>query len=126
MNSIADFADWIMIVSGVLTATMLQAAIAPKAATRSLFGETIEGPLAEIVVRNWGVLIALIGLLLVYGGWTSSSQVPILLAAGTSKVAFIALVLVHGRPQLARRAGMAIGIDAVFVILFAAILVARA
>jgi len=31
---------WIMIVSGVLTATMIYAAIAPEAALRSTFGET--------------------------------------------------------------------------------------
>jgi hypothetical protein len=49
---------WIMIASGVLTATMIYAAIAPEAALHSTFGETLDGPLAEIVVRNWGALIA--------------------------------------------------------------------
>src|SRR6266545_2140013 len=47
---------WIMIVSGVLTATMIYAAIATEAALQSTFGETLDGPLARIVVRNWGAL----------------------------------------------------------------------
>lgn len=42
----------------VLTCTMLYAAIAPQAALRSTFGESLDGPVAEIVVRNWGALIA--------------------------------------------------------------------
>ncbi len=42
---------WIMIVSGVLTCTMLFAAVAPQAALRSTFGETLEGPLAEVILR---------------------------------------------------------------------------
>ena len=60
---------WIMLLSGVLTFTMVYAAVAPQAALRSTFGETLEGPLAEIVVRNWGALIALIGAMLIYGAF---------------------------------------------------------
>jgi hypothetical protein len=48
----------IMIVSGVLTMTMASAAIAPEAALRSTFGESVSGLVADIVVRNWGALIA--------------------------------------------------------------------
>jgi hypothetical protein len=125
MDWIARGADWIMIASGILTATMVQAAIAPRAAMISLFGEALEGPLADLVVRNWGILITLVGLALVYGGWTGTSQVPILLGAGASKIAFIALVLAHGRRYLRRQAGIAIGVDAVFVVLYAAILAGR-
>ena len=59
MNFVAANIKWIMLVSGALTCTMVYAAIAPQAALRSTFGETLEGPLADIVVRNWGALIAL-------------------------------------------------------------------
>ena len=57
MNWIVTRIKWIMLVSGALTCTMIYAAIAPQAALRSTFGETLEGPLAEIIVRNWAVLI---------------------------------------------------------------------
>jgi hypothetical protein len=50
---------WIMVVSGALTCTMFQAAIAPQAALEGMFGATLEGPVAEIVVRNWRALIGL-------------------------------------------------------------------
>jgi len=49
----------IMYVSGALTLTMVYAAIAPEAALRSTFGESINGPIADVVVRNWGALIGL-------------------------------------------------------------------
>ena len=39
-----------------------------------MFGATLEGPLAEIVVRNWGILIALIGGMLIYGAFEPYSR----------------------------------------------------
>ena len=65
MNWIVVGMKWIMLVSGVLTCTMFYAAIAPQAALRSTFGDELEGPVAEIVVRNWGVLITLMGGMLI-------------------------------------------------------------
>ena len=69
MSWLAKRMKWLMLVSGVLTCTMIYAAIAPQAALRSNFGSVLEGPVAEIVVRNWGVLIALVGLMLIYGAF---------------------------------------------------------
>jgi hypothetical protein len=43
----------IMILSGLLTMTMIYAALAPEGALRSMFGENVSGPVADIVVRNW-------------------------------------------------------------------------
>ena len=43
MNWIVANIKWIMLVSGVLTCTMLYAAVAPQAALRSTFGDTLEG-----------------------------------------------------------------------------------
>src|SRR5215204_2516130 len=60
---------WIMIVCGVLTCTMVYAVIAPHAMLQSTFGETLEGPLAYLIVRNWGALILLVGAMLIYGGF---------------------------------------------------------
>jgi len=71
---------WIMILSGVLTSTMIYAAIAPEAALASTFGETLDGPLADLIVRNWGVLITLVGAMLIYGG-IEPQQRPLVLIA---------------------------------------------
>jgi hypothetical protein len=81
MNWIVGKIKWIMLISGGLTGTMLYAAVAPQAALTSTFGETLEGPVAEIVVRSWGVLIALIGGMLIYGAYDPPGRRLILTAA---------------------------------------------
>lgn len=54
MHWIVGGMKWIMLISGVLTCTMLYAAISPQATIRSTFGGSLEGPVADIVVRNFG------------------------------------------------------------------------
>jgi len=118
MNLITANMKWIMLVSGALTCTMLYAAVAPQAALRSTFGDSMEGPLAEIVVRNWGVLIALVGVMLIYGAYHLPSRFLVLTVAGLSKLAFIGLVLTYGRQYLGHQVGLAISIDLVMVVIF--------
>jgi hypothetical protein len=115
---------WVMLMSGVLTVTMVQAAIAPDAALRSNFGETLSGPLANIVVRNWGALIALIGGMLIYGAFRAEQRPLVLVVAGVSKVVFISLVLAEAGRYLGQQVGVAVAIDSVMVALFAWYLVA--
>ncbi len=114
---------WIMLVSGGLTCTMFYAALAPQAALRSTFGETLEGPLAEVVVRNWGALITLIGVMLIYGAFKPTDRPLILTLAGISKLMFIGLILAQGSRYLGQQAGVAIAIDLVMVALFVVYLV---
>lgn len=109
---------WIMAVSGVLTCTMLYATIAPQAALRSNFGDALAGPVAEIIVRNWGALIGLVGAMLIYGAYRPASRSLALTVAGVSKLTFITLVLVHGRQFLGQQVGLAVAIDTVWVVLF--------
>jgi len=123
MNALVARMKLIMLVSGLLTCTMLYAALAPQAALHSTFGDSLEGPLAEIVVRNWGALIALVGAMLIFGAFNPQSRPLILTVASLSKLTFIALVLTHGRHYLGQQAGVAIGIDFVMVLLFAAYLI---
>ena len=115
---------WIMLVSGVLTCTMLYAAIAPEAALTSNFGESLEGPVASIVVRNWGALVGLIGLMLVYGAFHPPVRGLVLTVAGASKLTFVVLVLAHGTRFLGAQAGVAVIVDSIWVLVFAAYLVA--
>ena len=124
MTFIVDKIKWIMLVSGALTCTMIYAAIAPQAALRSTFGETLEGPLAAIVTRNWGILITLIGAMLIYGAYHAPVRRLVLAVAALSKLAFIALVLAQGSRYLGQQAGIAIAVDALWVVLFAAYLMA--
>lgn len=108
----------IMVISGLLTLTMLYAAVSPVAASQSFFQETPQGAMASIVVPNWGVLIGLMGALLLYGAFHAPSRKLALVVAGVSKLAFIALILMQGDPYLS---GLqtALIVDAVMVVLFA-------
>ncbi len=118
MDWVVGNMKWLMLLSGALTCTMFHAAIAPQDALRSTFGEPLDGPIAEIVVRNWGALIALIGAMLIYGAFNPPVRPLILGVAGLSKVIFIGLVLAHGSQFLGHQAGLAIVIDLVMVVLF--------
>ena len=115
---------WIMLVSGVLTFTMVYAALAPSAALRSTFGESLDGPVANIVVRNWGALIALVGAMLVYGAFRPAVRPLVLVVAGASKVVFIGLVLSAGRQFLGQQLAVSVVVDSAMVLVFAAYLVA--
>jgi hypothetical protein len=114
---------WIMLVSGLLTASMIYAAIAPDAALTSTFGETLQGPLAGIIVRNWGALIALMGGMLIYGAFRPEVRPLVLIVVGTSKVVFIALVLSEGERYLGTT-GINLAVDVVMLALFGWYLVA--
>lgn len=122
MNLVANNIRPIMLLSGLLTCTMLYAAIAPDAALRATFGESLSGPLAELIVRNWGVLIGLVGAMLVYGAFNPPVRAMVLTVAGLSKLVFAFLVLWNGRLYLGHQAGIAIALDLVWVALFAILL----
>jgi hypothetical protein len=119
MSWIAANIHRIMIVSGVLTLTMVYAAIAPEAALRSTFGESVTGPVADVVVRNWGALIGLMGAMLIYGARKPTVRPLVLAVAGASKAIFITLVLSQGGRFLSQQAGIAILVDVVWVVVFA-------
>lgn len=124
MNAIIRNIKPLMLVSGILTTTMLYAAVAPAAALQSTFGESLSGPLAEVIVRNWGVLIALVGAMLIHGAFNPSTRRLALVAASASKIAFITLVLSNGWRYLGHGAGTAVVIDSLMVGLFAGYLAA--
>jgi len=124
MNSVVVHIKWIMLVCGVLTLTMIQGAFAPHRALNAAFGTALEGPLAEIIVRNWAALIALVGAVLVYGAFNPPNRKLALVLACVSKLTFVALVLTYGREFLGHQAGVFVAADLVMVALFAAYLVA--
>ncbi|MGZ8559265.1 MAG: hypothetical protein ACXWWC_13065 [Chitinophagaceae bacterium] len=110
---------WVMLISGLLTCTMFFALFSPQASFRSNFGETIEGPVADIVVRNWGALIGLIGIMLIYGAFYIPVRRFSLVIAGISKIIFISLVLSSRKSYFGLGAGTAVIADSVMVVLYA-------
>ena len=115
MSIINNNMKWIMLISGLITFTMVSTVFSPQIALFSMFGSSLEGPLAEVVVRNWGALIALVGGMLIYGAFHPEVRPLVLVVAVMSKLTFIALVVLYGFSELLV---IAISIDAFIVALF--------
>jgi hypothetical protein len=111
-----------MLISGLLTCTMLQALISPQASLTSNFGQTIDVPLAKIIVRNWGALIGLVGIMLIYGAFMESVRRFVLVIAGSSKIIFILLVLSSNESYMGFGVGTAVIVDSIMVALYTAYL----
>jgi len=109
---------WVMLISGLLTCTMFLALFLPQASLKSNFGETIEGPVEEIIVRNWGALIGLMGIMLIYGVFNATVRRFVLVIAGLSKIIFITLVLSSGISYSGLGAGTAVIADSIMVVLY--------
>ena len=97
MNWIVANIKWIMLASGGITCSMILAFVAPQAGLQATFGATIDGPIAQIVVRNWGALITMVGGMLIYGAFVPVHRGLILTVASISKIIFILLILIHGQ-----------------------------
>jgi hypothetical protein len=108
-----------MLLSGALTCTMFFATLAPNAALDSQFGSSLQGPVAEVVVRSWGVLITLVGAMLIYGAFRPAQRALVLVGAGSSKLVFVGLVLAQGDTLLQHQAALAVIADSLFVLLYA-------
>jgi hypothetical protein len=122
MKWIAAKMKWIMLVTGVLTASIFYYAIAPNAALTADFGHALDGPLAELIVRNWGVLVGLVGLMLIYGAFVPPARRLVLSVAALSKAAFVLLLITVGSVYLTQRIRFAVVVDGLEVVLFTAYL----
>ena len=116
---------WIMVVSGILTCTMLYPVVSPHEALLKNFGTTYTGPSVEVVVRNWGALIVISGLFVIYAASRPALRAAALLVSGTGEVVFIALTLLYARPLPDGPLGVAVAVDSVIVVLYALCLASR-
>ena len=117
MNFIRSNIKWIMLAGGVLTCTMALAIVAPQLALQRTFGASLEGPLAEVVVRSWGMLVTLVGTMLIYAAYRPVHRPLVLLVAAVSKAALLLLIAGPGR-DFAATATPVIVADGLMVVLF--------
>lgn len=122
MAILVDNMQWVLLVSGLLTFSMVQAVFAPRATVRAYFGEAPASAQFDLIVRNWGMLIAAGGALLVWASFEPGVRLAAIVLAGVTKVAFIALML--GSGVMKRQAWVALVADSLMVALFAAYLLA--
>jgi hypothetical protein len=110
--------DWILVVSGLATCTMMALALAPRWTMQFVFGEIAEGPVAELIARSWGEMIFASGLLLTYAAWHAEARLPILLFSIAGKLGFAGLAVAEPQFRRVRALPMAAA-DLVMVALFA-------
>lgn len=103
-----------MLVSGALTCTMALAIVAPQLALELTFGESISGPIAEMIVRNWGALVSLLGAILIYAAYHPVHRRLVLTVVTISKLAFVVLVISFGSQYLGK-AALALIVDCALV-----------
>ena len=109
---------WIMLLSGLLTCTMLYAVVAPHQVLLSNFGTMFTGPAVEVVVRNWGALVVISGLFVIYAASRPKLRAPALVISGAGKLVFIALALLYARDLLDGPLGVPLAVDSVVVVLY--------
>ncbi|PJZ79881.1 hypothetical protein [Leptospira meyeri] len=124
MNFIFSNIKWIMVGSGIITCSMILSALHPTLGLMLTFGDTLNGDLANIIVRNWGALIALTGGMLVYGAYNEPNRNLILVVSSISKTTFVLLNLIYGQSYL-MKSGIALVFDSILVIIFVSYLVSQ-
>jgi hypothetical protein len=123
MNFIITNIKWVMLISGVLTATMFYGLFAPQSALESMFGASFNGNLESIVIRSWSALVGLIGVVLIFGAFNEKHRVFSISIAAFSKIIFVLLMLIYGQAFLGE-AAMAIVMDCAVIVLALVFLVA--
>jgi hypothetical protein len=123
MNFIIKNIKWVMLISGVLTATMFYGLFAPQSALESMFGTSFNGSLESIVIRSWSALVGLIGAVLIFGAFNEKHRVFSISIAAFSKIIFVLLMLIYGQAFLGE-AATAIAMDCAVIVLALFFLVA--
>jgi hypothetical protein len=124
MTWLIDNIHIVLIVGGLLTVTMLQFAIAPARASKSTYGETLEGPLVDLMVRGWGFLIALVGAMMLWAAFHPETRTLAAGAAISSKIFYIGALVAHRKRFLKGFAAVTVVVDLVMVALLGAWLAA--
>ena len=112
-----------MIVSGLLTCSMILTVLSPESGMKQTFGESLEGPLGEMLSRNWAKGVFLFGVMLICGALAMPVRRMALTIVGLSKLGFVAMVVSLGDPYL-KSAMVPVVLDSSLVVYFAAYLFA--
>jgi hypothetical protein len=78
-------------------------AVAPRFGMKTLFGEEVTASPALLIIRSWGAMIFVSGLLLMYAAYHADQRLPILFYSITVKVGVAGLVFASGAPYRTRQ-----------------------
>ena len=119
MTWVVENIQAILVVCGLVTATMLQFTLMPRRAARSFFGETVDGPMAEVAVRGWGLLIALTGGMMLWAAFHPETRTLAIGVTLISKVFYMGQLMTKGGRFLKGMAGVSVLLDLVMAALLA-------
>ena len=111
-----------MLIAGLMTCSMIVALFFPQETIESLFGVSLTDPLANLIVRSWGLLIFLMGTLLIYGAYVAQYRYLAILITSISKAVFVVLLLIFGQQYLDKTLSTII-LDTIVVIVFSVYLI---
>jgi hypothetical protein len=114
-----------LLVFGALTMTMIGAVFAPQPMLRATFGADFSNPLALMIVRSWGTLIALVGGVMIYAAFHPEQRKVLVFVAMTSKMIFLALLIGFGTQYMAAAAGVIIADMAAIAFMAASLMAVR-
>ena len=108
----------ILIVTGVITATMFLQFLAPREIVRLMDDDVIADPVSLLVARHWGLLVGLLGALLVYAAFEPALRGPVVWVALIEKLALAGMLLSPAMRRRGRAASVAAG-DLLMSLLYA-------
>lgn len=124
MNLLVDNIQWVLLVCGLLTFSLAQGVFMPRAVWKSYFGETDPNEAAVMLLRSWAALVAISGLFLIYAGFNADVRPAALIVVGAGKLIFVLLILLQADRFMKGQAFLAVIIDGLMVVIFAAYLLA--
>lgn len=119
MSILTDNMQWVLLICGLLTFSMIQGIFAPRFTMRAYFGEAPDSPAADALMRSWSALVAFSGLFLIYAGYTPAVREAAVAVVGAGKLFFVILLLSQPKRFFRGQAVTAIILDSLMVIVFA-------
>ena len=119
MTWVVENIQAILVACGLVTASMLQFTLMPRRAARSFFGETVDGPIADVAVRGWGLLIALTGGMMLWAAFHPETRTLAIGVALISKVFYMGQLITKGGRFLKGMAGVSVLLDVIMAALLA-------
>jgi hypothetical protein len=86
--------EWILLITGLLTAGAVVVFLAPVPMMKMLFGQAPSGVLSLLIARHWGLLVFLVGALVVYSAYHAEVRVPTLIVAIAEKTVLVLGLLI--------------------------------
>jgi hypothetical protein len=116
---LAPHIEWILLLTGLATTGAFVLCLAPETMLKMTFGQSPADALGILIVRHWGLLVGLVGILLIYAASHPDTRVSTLIVAIAEKAAFALAIFIspfRRRPAVLVMALADSGMAAVYVI----------